>query len=131
VTIWLIEQAMYALFPRFGALPGIAETGLRAFLRRMRREADALFWTGLVCGALIFAITPFLTLGIPLPAFMLSSRLRARHAERIVAHRWYWLRQAMAVVRLSAGMCWGADPSVRAHFELSPYPPDPATYRTT
>jgi hypothetical protein len=34
-------------------------------------------------------------------------------------------------VRLSAGMCWGADSAVRALFNLPPYGPDPGTYRTS
>jgi hypothetical protein len=41
------------------------------------------------------------------------------------------LRQALLVVRLIAGMCWGADPRVRACFALEPYPVDPGTFRAS
>jgi hypothetical protein len=34
-------------------------------------------------------------------------------------------------VRLSAGMCWGADAAVRARFGLPAYGPDPGTFRTS
>ena len=80
-------------------------------------------------GAIVFAITPLVTLGIPLPAFALPASLLERHAQRILAHPIYVLRQAVFLVRLSAGMCWGADPRVRASFALAPYPPDPGTFR--
>lgn len=127
--LWLIKQAMYPLFPRSPELPGLVDTDLDAFLRRLRCEADVVFWLGLLVGALVFACTPLITLGVPLPAFLLPRRLLERHTERIIAHPIYLLRQALAVVRLIAGMCWAADPRVRACFALAPYPADPGTFR--
>ena len=129
--IWLIKQAMLPLMPRSPLLPGLRDTELDAFLRKMRREAEPTMWLGLVLGALLFALTPLLTIGVPLPAFLLPERLLARHTERIIAHPLYLLRSAMAVVRLVAGVCWGSDPHVRAHFSLAPYPVDPGTFRTS
>jgi hypothetical protein len=129
MVIWLIKFAMCAMMPRTEALPGIADTDLDAFLRRMRDDAEPLYWSGLVLGAVLFALTPLFTLGIPLPAFFLPRTLLDRHADRLLSHRVYLLRQAAALVRLSAGMCWGADPAVRARFELAPYEPDPGTFR--
>ena len=121
---------MYPLLPRSSRLPGLADTDLDAFLRRLRREADFVLWSGLLLGALVFACTPLITLGVPLPAFMLPRRMLERHTARIIAHPVYLLRQALAVVRLIAGMCWAADPRVRACFALAPHPLDPGTFRS-
>ena len=127
--IWLIKFAMCTMMPRSDALPGIVDTDLDGFLRRMKREADSLYWLGLVVGGIVFALSPLLTVYLPVPAFFLPRALLARHSDRILSHRIYVLRQAVFLVRLSAGMCWGADAKVRALFALAPYPPDPGTFR--
>jgi len=129
--IWLIKHAMAAMMPRSAALPGILDTDLDGFLRRMREEADAFYWTALVMGAVVYAISPLFTVFVPLPSFLLPPKLRALHTERLISHPLYLLRQAGSLVRLSAGMCWGADPTVRARFALAPYPADPGTFRTS
>ena len=129
MVIWLIKFAMRTLMPRTEALPGIADTDVDGFLRRMHADADSLYWTGLVFGALVFVLTPLLTIGVPLPAFWLPRGLLERHADRLLSHPAYLLRQAVFLVRLSAGMCWGADANVRARFALAPYAPDPGTFR--
>ena len=131
VLIWLIEHAMAAMMPRSAELPGILDTDLDGFVRRMREEADPLYWTGLVVSAVVYAISPLLTVFVPLPSFLLPAKLRALHTERLLSHPLYLLRQAGYVVRFSAGMCWGADPTVRAKFALAPYPADPGTFRTS
>ncbi len=129
--IWLIKVAMRAMMPRTAALPGIEDTDLDGFLRRMKRDADFLYWLGLVAGGVVFAISPILTVFVPLPAFLLPRGLLAKHAERVVSHPIYVVRQAAFLVRLSAGMCWGADPKVRARFALAPYAGDPGTFRSS
>jgi hypothetical protein len=129
MTLWLIKFAMYTLMPRTEALPGIEDTDLDAFLRRMRADAEPLYWLGLVVGAVVFAVSPILTVWIPLPAFWLPRRALERHADRLLSHRLYLLRQAVFLVRLSAGLCWGADPAVRARLALAPYASDPGTFR--
>jgi len=131
LVFWLIKFAMCTMMPRTDALPGIADTDLDGFLRKMKSESEPLYWTGLVLGALVFVITPLITIGVPLPAFFLPKGLLQKHAERILGHRIYLLRQSALLVRLSAGMCWGADQSVRARFNLPPYGPDPGTFRTS
>jgi hypothetical protein len=130
-VFWLIKFAMCTMMPRTDALPGIADTDLHGFLRKMKNDSDPLYWTGLVLGAVVFALTPLITIGVPLPAFLLPKGLLEKHAERILAHPVYLLRQSALLVRLSAGMCWGADDSVRARFNLPPYGPDPGTFRTS
>lgn len=127
--IWLIKFAMIAMMPRTEKLPGIGDTDLDGFLRRMRADSDFMYWLGLVVGAVVFALTPILTVYLPVPAFFLPKGLLAKHSERILGTRIYLFRQGVFLVRLSAGMCWGADPAVRAKFALSPYAPDPGTFR--
>jgi hypothetical protein len=128
-VIWLIKFAMLTMMPRTDSLPGIADTDVDGFLRRMRLDAEPVYWLGLVVGAIVFVLTPLVTVGVPLPAFFLPRKMLERHAERLVMHPVYLLRQAVFLVRLSAGMCWGADTSVRACFALAPYGPDPGTFR--
>ncbi len=129
MNLWLIKFAMRTLMPRTEALPGIEDTELDAFLRRMRADAEPLYWLGLVVGALVFVLSPLLTVGVPLPAFWLPRALLDQHADRLLSHRVYLLRQAVFLVRLSAGLCWGADPVVRSRLALSPYAPDKGTFR--
>ena len=129
--IWLIKFAMSTMMPRSEKLPGIADTDLDGFLHRLRRDADSLYWTGLVAGAVVFAIAPLLTIGLPVPAFVLPRGLLDKHTDRLLTHPIYVLRQSAYLVRLSAGMCWGADPKVRAYFAMGPYPADPGTFRSS
>jgi hypothetical protein len=131
VAIRLIKHAMHTMMPRAASLPGIADTDLDGFLRRMRVEADPFYWLGLLLGAWLFALTPLLTVFLPLPSFWLPKRLLDRHANRLLAHPVYLLRVGVNLVRLSAGMCWGADRDVRACFALPPFAPDPGTFRTS
>ena len=130
--IALIRSAMCDLMPRLpadDALPGIAETGVTEFLQAMKRESHPVYWLGLVLGAWTYALTPVMTVFVPLPSFLLPARLRDLHAQRITTTKLYFVRQAVFLVRLSAGLCWGRDPRVRARFALAPYPPDPGTYQ--
>ena len=129
--LWLIKFAMCAMLPRSDALPGIADTDLDGFLRRMRRECEPLYWLGLVVGGLLFSLTPIVTVWLPLPAFFLPRKLLERHTDRVLSHPIYLLRQAVYLVRLSAGMCWGADPVVRKYYGLAPYGRDAGTFRQT
>jgi fumarate reductase subunit D len=128
-VIWLIKFAMRTMMPRSDALPGIGDTDLDGFLRRMKVDADPIYWLGLVVGAVVFAVTPPLTVFTPLPAFLLPRGLLEKHSDRILSSNIYVLRQAVFLVRLSAGMCWGADENVRAKFALAPLAPDPGTFR--
>lgn len=127
-VIWLVSHAMCALYPRTEALPGMVDTDVRGFLRRYRRESTTLMWLGLLLGAWVFAWTPLLTVYLPVPSFVLPRGLLDRHANRISGTRFYLLRQAIFLVKLAAGLCWGSDPAVRAKLALAPYPADPGTW---
>ena len=129
--IALVRSVLCDLMPRSEQLPGIDDTGVTAFLVKLRHESTSLYWTGVVAGAFVYALTPVLSVGRPLPSFLLPARLRNLHAQRIVNSRLYLVRQAVFLLRLSAGMCWGMHPTIRTHFGLTPYPEDPGTLRTT
>jgi len=126
---WFIRHAMRALYPRTPELPGIEDTDLRGFLARYRRESSTLMWLGLWLGTLVFIASPVLTVYLPVPSFLLPRRLLDRHAHRAATSRLYLVRQAMLLLKLAAGLLWGADPEVRACFAMAPYPPDPGTWR--
>jgi hypothetical protein len=121
----LIAAAMRDMMPARAGLPGIADTDVDGFLRRLRRDADPLYYLGLVLGAWIYQLSPLFTVGVPLPALLLPGELRDRHAMRIVSTRLYLIRNAVFLLRLNAGMCWGQHPRVRRAFALEPYDADP------
>ena len=120
---------MCALFPGAGSLPPLSATGVDAFLRRYRRESSLLLWTGLLLGSLVFTLTPLFTIGVPLPSFLLSGDALERHARKATALPIYVLRQAVLLVKMVGGLCWGSAPEVRKLFALRPYDPDPGTWR--
>lgn len=128
---WLIKFAMRAMMPRTDKLPGIEDTDLDGFLDKLRRDADVIYWIGLIAGSVLFMLTPLLTVHVPLPAILLPKEWLDRHTDKILSHPAYLIRQGVYLVRLNAGMCWGADPKVRALFALKPYPADPGTFRTS
>lgn len=122
---------MCALMPPGAGLPGVADTGVDAFLDRFQRETNKTMWLGLVAGAVLFTIFPLFTIGVPLPSFLLGPKLLDRYASAITRHPLYLVRQSVFLVKMVAGMCWGEHPAVRAQLNLPPYPADPTTWRTT
>ena len=122
---------MCDMMPAVGDLPGIADAGIDVFLAQLRRESPLLVWVGLVLGALIFVLSPVLTVYVPLPSMLLPRGLRDTHADRICTTRFYLLRQAIFLLKMYACMCWGQDPAVRRRLHVAPYPVDPGTFRTS
>jgi hypothetical protein len=86
-------------------------------------------WLGTVLGAVLFHLTPLFMVGVPLPAFWLPRALADKHAHRVSTTSFYLLRQAILLVRLPAGLAWGAHPEVRKKFALPPFEADPGTWR--
>lgn len=129
VVHWFVQHAMKALYPRTEMLPGIEDTDLPTFLARYRREAPLLMWAGLLAGTFAFVWSPVLTVFVPLPSFLLPRTLLDRHAHLVTYSRIYLLRQAIMLVKLAAGLCWGMHPDVRRRFALTPYADDPGTWR--
>jgi hypothetical protein len=127
---FLICSAMRALMPTTENLPGIDQTGVAEFVKQMRAESTFWYFLGVAVGALVFTITPVITIGVPLLAFMLPKKALDRHTAKIAYSKCYLLRSALLLVKLNAGMCWGRDPKVCALFNLKPDPADPGTWRT-
>ena len=107
----------------------MADTDVSGFLKRYQRDSTFLMWLGLVAGTWVFVWTPLLTVYLPVPSFLLPRSLLDRHAHRITSTSLYFVRQAIFLVKLAAGLCWGAHPDVRARFAMAPYPADPGTWR--
>ncbi len=115
--------------PRVGDIPGVADVGIDAFLAQVRRETTPLVWLGLVIAAVLFALSPILTVSVPLPSMLLPAGLRDRHADRVCSSRFYLLRQSIVLLKMYACLCWGQAPAVRARLSVAPYPADPGTFR--
>ena len=128
---WFIRHAMRALYPRTDELPGIEDTDDVGFVKRYRRDSTALMYLGLLAGTAAFIASPLVTVYLPMPSFFLPKRLLERHAQRVSYSRIYLLRQAVFLLKLAAGLCWGAHPAVRAKMSMAPYPEDPGTWRTS
>lgn len=128
--ISLVRAAIVLLYPRTPELPGAEDCDLDAFLARYREETTPLIWVGVVLGAVVFHLTPIVTVKVPLPAFWLTPKQADRHAHEITTTDSYLLRQAIFLVKLVAGLAWGANPAVRAKFALAPLQQDPDTWRT-
>lgn len=126
---WLVRSTILTLYPRTDALPGIADCDLDGFLPRFQQETTGLMWLGVVAGAVLFQLTPLFTVYVPLPAMWLPRHLADRHAERITTTNAYFVRQAIFLVKMVAGLCWGSHPSVRARFALPALEADPGTWR--
>ena len=129
--IWFVRSAICALYPRTAELPGAEDCDIDGFLRRFRAETTFLMWLGVVMGALVFHLSPIITVFVPLPAFLLPRGLRDKHAYRVTTGGFYITRQAVFLLKLAAGLCWGAHPEVRKKFALPALASDPDTWRTT
>ena len=116
-------------FPSAEGVPGLDVLDVGDGLRQLRREAAPLFKIGLYGSVLVFILTPLLTVGWPLPAFLLPRATLDRHAAALSSHRLYLLRQVMLMVKTVGGALWGAHPTVRKHVGLVAYGPDPGTFR--
>ncbi len=128
--LWLIRHAMCDLYPPVEGLPGVADCDVDGFLRTLKRESNLAIWAGLVAGAVLYAMTPVLTVFVPLPSFLLPRGLRDRHAHAVSSTGLYILRQSIFLLKMFAGLCWGQHPEVRKAFALAPYPADKGTFRT-
>ena len=95
----LIRHAMASLFPKTEKWPGVAETGLHDFVERFLREAPFMVRLGLYLGSSVFALAPLITIGVPLPSFLLPGKMRDRYAAKVATHPVYLIRQAVFVVR--------------------------------
>ncbi len=126
---WITRFALRAMIPRTEGVKGVGDTGLKPFLKRLNREGTFMFKLGLRASTWVFILTPLFTVFIPAPAFLLSARLRDKHARKLAAHSVYLLRQSAFMLKMVAALCWAADSEVRARVGLTPLTPDPGTWR--
>lgn len=122
--------ALLAFYPRVGDLPGLGELEVEEKIERLERESTWLFWLGIVAAAVVFQLTPMLTVRRPWPAYFLEEEQLDRHANGLASHPWYLLRQLIVLLKLVAGLFWGESAAVRAAMALPAYEPDPGTRRT-
>jgi hypothetical protein len=115
--------------PPSGRFKGVGDTGLKPFLREIRRESTFLFRIGIVATAFVFIWSPLITIFLPLPAFLLPRSLLEKHAQRAASHPIYLVRQSTFMVKMVAGLCWAKDADVRREMGLEPLLPDPGTWR--
>ena len=126
----MFKHALCALYPRTEFFPGLADMDLDHFVQRFRRESSRIMLLGVYAALVLFVITPLFTVYVPLPSFLLPRKLLDRHADRIANIPAYPLRSLIFLLKLVAGLCWGADPVVRERLGLPPLPPDPEEWRT-
>lgn len=129
--IWIMRTAMLPMMPPTDDLPGLEKGPLDAYLRQFRRETNGMTLLGVVAGSVIFIISPMITIGVPLPSFMLSERLVDRHAFKVCTSPIYLIQQAMFLIKMYAGFAWGNQPTVRQALALPPYPDEPSQWRTS
>ncbi len=121
--------AIEAIFPPTEALPGVAETDLRAFLRDLKANAPPLMRLGLFAATLVFMITPIITVYLPVPAFLLRGRLLERHVTKLVSHRVYVIRQVVFLLKMVGGLCWGEHADARRRLGRPELPADPRSWQ--
>ena len=124
------RYVLCCMLPSVDGLTGLDQMDVKGFLKQLNREAPITMRLTLVLGVWAFILTPFLTVKIPLPSFMLSRKLQDEHAHRITDTRIYLLRQLIFAVKAIAGMCWGKNPQVRQELNLKAYEPDTGGFRS-
>ena len=127
----LVRFALCALLPPVETLPGLADSDVTGFVQEVLRESTWVFWLGLVAGSLVFVLAPVITIGVPLPAFLLNRATLDRYADEVAYHPLYPVRSAIFLIKMSAGMAWGRDPRWRQALTLPPLTGDPGTWRTS
>jgi len=121
---------MESLFPRVGPVPGLGDLGVAERVAAYRRETTWLVWTGAVVGALVFQLTPILTLRRPVLATWLDPDDLDTHAYKIATSDSYLVRQAIFLLKMMGGLFWGQSPEIRTSQNLPAYEADPGTRRT-
>ena len=125
LTAWTLA----VVFPSTPQLPGLDAIDSKPFIRQLHSEAPFTIRATLLASVLLFNLTPLLTLGIPLPAFLLSKARVDEHAQRLSGSPVYLLRQIMLMLKTIGGLCWGAAPTVREKLTMAAYAEDSGGWR--
>lgn len=126
----LVRFALVAFYPTVDDLPGLADLDVDAHIASLRRETTLFMWVGIVAAAVLFQITPILTVRRPWLAVSLTDDELDAHAHALSNHPAYLIRQLILLLKLFGGIFWAEAPEVRQLLNLPPYPPDPGTRRT-
>ena len=125
----LIAWVPAALFPSTDGMPGLDQIDTRPKLDRVLADAPFVFRVGLYGAAMLFLVSPILTVYLPLPAFLLPRKWLDKHAYRLSTHPIYVVRQSTLLIKSVGALMWGADGSVRERLGMVPLPEDPGTWR--
>jgi hypothetical protein len=94
------------------------------------RESAWLLRLGVLSGCVLFALSPVLTVGRPVPSFWLSPERLDAHARQVSQSPIYTVRSSIFLIKMIAASFWGRHEGPRRALGLEPYPPDPGTWRT-
>lgn len=127
VVFWVLS----AVFPPADGVPGIGDfpDGLPR-VQQMLGESPLSFRAVVWLATLLFMVSPLMTIGWPLPAFLLPRAKLDHHAHALASSRIYLVRQANLMLKTVGGMLWGGHPMVRENLGLVAYSDDPGTFRT-
>ena len=127
---WLTIQALDAVIPGNDKVPGLADSKRGpVVVAELRREAPFEMRLVLNLAVWVWLLSPIFTVWVPLPAVLLSERLKSLHTDRITSTSFYLVRQVSLVLKQVAGIAWGQDPEVRAAYQMAPYPEDPGSWK--
>ena len=130
MIMWALTWILSAIFVRTDKLPGIADLpDAPQRLREMTRSAPWAFVLPLYGAIVAFMVLPLLTIGWPLPAFLLPQSALQRHIERMSHHPIYLVRQTFLMLRTVGGLVWGGHPAVRKALDMPVYGEDSGTFR--
>lgn len=120
---------MNEVMPRHDDLPGIVDTSVGDFLDEFKQHAHPIMRLGFFLSVWVYVLSPVFTVGIPLPAFLLSEKKRIAHMQAYSSSHNFVFSQLWMLQKMVAGMCWGADDKVRAYFGYSAYRAEPGDFR--
>ena len=128
-VVWLLRTAMMPMMPARDDLPGLEREPLDSYLRRFLAEANAATILGVSLAAMVFLVSPLITIGIPLPSCWLSEQQVDRHAHKVSTSPLYLVQQAIFLLKMYAGFAWGEQQAVRESLALAPYPAHQPAWR--
>lgn len=124
-----LVHLLQASLPGTAAVPGLSAGRGREFLARFHREAPWTVVVALWASAVATWLLPPVTIGRLRPACWLRAADLDRHLAAMARHPLYLVRQSLMMIKSTAGLAWGADPTVRRALGYEAYGPDPATWR--
>ena len=126
----ILRFVMNATMPAYDDMPGNKDTKIDAFLDEFAANAAPIIRLGFYAAAVVYVISPIITLKVPLPAFLLSSEKQVLHMEKYSESRNVIMAQLWMLQKMISALCWGMDDAVRAYFGYQPFEGDPGTFQS-